>query len=185
MNKIMLATCVAALLAGCASSDPYTRRIEADQARAEKAAERALDKAPDWMGKVPTSENAVYAAGTATSPDMNMADEKAKIMALGKICITAGGEIDNQSRVFQTDNPGGTTNGSSELVVRSMCRAVDVTGAELVDVKRITDNGQFRSYVLMSLPMGDANILKKNKQNFILQQQATQAADSKFRNLGQ
>jgi hypothetical protein len=44
-----------------------------------------------------------------------------------------------------------------------MCRKVDVTGAEIAEIKRVSENGRFRTYVLVALPMGDANILRKSK----------------------
>jgi hypothetical protein len=40
-----------------------------------------------------------------------------------------------------------------------MCRGVDVSGTEIMEVKRIAEGPRFRSYVLVSLPMGEANQL--------------------------
>lgn len=161
MKKLLLVASMAALLAGCAT-DPYQKRIDAERERNEKVAERALDKAPKWLTELPKSTNAVYAAGTATSTDLNMADEKAKLMALGSICMSAGGEVDQQGRVFRTDSSR-TSNESSDSTTRSMCKSVDMTGAEITEIKRVTEDGIFRSYVLVALPMGEANILKKTK----------------------
>ena len=104
MKRLLLATAVVGILAGCSStSDPYQKRADAERERQEKYAERAIDKAPKWMEKLPESKSAVYASATATSPDFAMADEKAKVIAFGKICMAAGGEVDKQSRVFRQD----------------------------------------------------------------------------------
>jgi hypothetical protein len=163
MKRILIASAILAVLAGCSStSDPYQKRADAEQEKREKYAERAIDKAPNWMTKLPESKSAVYANGTATSPDFAMADEKAKVIAFGKICMAAGGEVDKQSRVFRQD-VGETSAENSEMAVRAMCRKVDVTGAELVEVKRVSEGSRFRSYVLLALPMGEANVLRREK----------------------
>lgn len=163
MKNTLIATAVLALLTACSStSDPYQKRADAEQEKREKYTERAIDKAPKWMEKLPDSKSAVYASATAVSPDMAMADEKAKIIAFGKICMSAGGEVDKQSRVFRQD-VGETSAENSEMAIRSMCRKVDVTGAELVEVKRVSEGSRFRSYVLVALPMGEANLLRREK----------------------
>jgi hypothetical protein len=163
MKQLMIASAILAVLAGCSTtSDPYQKRADAEQEKREKYAERAIDKAPNWMTKLPESKSAVYASATATSPDFAMADEKAKVIAFGKICMAAGGEVDKQSRVFRQD-VGETSAENSEMAIRAMCRKVDVTGAELVEVKRVSEGSRFRSYVLVALPMGEANVLRRDK----------------------
>jgi hypothetical protein len=182
MKKIVFATMMAAALAGCGTSDPYQKRIDAERERQSELAERALDKAPKWMVDLPKSNTAVYASGTAVSNDMNMSLEKAKLAALGSICVSAGGEVDQQSRAFRTDSVK-TSNESSDNTVRAMCRAVDVTGAELVERKQIVEGGQIRTYVLVSLPMGEANILRKTKMEEELARAATARSVEPYRDL--
>lgn len=183
MKRILLAGTVLAILSGCGStSDPYQRRAEAERERQEKYTERALDKAPKWMEKLPESKSAVYANGTATSPDWGMADEKAKVMAFGKVCMAAGGEVDKQSRVFRQD-VGETSAENSEMAIRAMCRKVDVTGAEVVEVKRIAEGTRFRSYVLVALPMGEANVLRREKVDEKIRQGTAGRATEAFREL--
>jgi hypothetical protein len=171
-------------LVGCSStsSDPYQRRADAERERQEKYAERAIDKAPKWMEKLPESKSAVYAAGTATSPDFAMADEKAKVIAFGKVCMAAGGEVDKQSRVFRQD-VGETSSENSEMAIRAMCRKVDVTGAEVVEVKRVSEGTRFRSYVLVALPMGEANVLRREKADEKIRQGTAGRATEAFREL--
>lgn len=183
MKQLLLVSAVVAVLAGCSStSDPYQRRAEAERERAEKYVERAIDKAPKWMEKLPESKSAVYANGTATSPDWGMADEKAKVIAFGKICTAAGGEVDKQSRVFRQD-VGETSAENSEMAIRAMCRKVDVTGAEIVEVKRVAEGTRFRSYVLVALPMGEANILRREKADEKIRQGTAGRATEAFREL--
>jgi hypothetical protein len=163
LNRLVFVAAVAATLSACSTTnDKFEKRADAERERQVKYAERAIDKAPAWMEKVPSSDSAVYANGTSVSRDMEMARTKAKLMAMGKICMSAGGKVDQQSKVFMMDNESGGSE-LSETAIRSMCPQVDVTGVEIVDTRTIAEGTRFRSYVLVALPMGDANKLQARK----------------------
>ena len=184
MKKFYILLPIVIAISACSStpSDPYSKRAEAERERQEKAVDSAIDKAPKWMTEMPKSIGAVYANGTAVSGDFSMADEKAKVIAFGKICMAAGGEVDKQSRVFVSDN-GGTTTETSEAAIRSMCRKVDVTGAEIAEIKRVSENGRLRTYVLVALPMGDANTMRKAKVQEELHKNTAGRATEAFKEL--
>ena len=186
MKKAIILLPILATLGGCGSlfgpSDPYEKRALAEREYREKMVDRSLDKAPDWMTKVPTSENAIYAAGTATSGDFSMADDKAKAVALGKICMTAGGEVDKQTKVYMNDS-GGSSVENSEMAIRSLCRKVDVTGAEVKDIKRVNEGGRYRTYILMALPHSGANPLQDRKDRIDAQRRAVIGSERAFREL--
>ena len=95
MRKLLILLPVVALVAACSSApkETYDRRAYEIEQKREQYAERAVDKAPKWMTELPKSNAAVYANGTAVSGDFSMADEKAKTIAFGKICMAAGGEV--------------------------------------------------------------------------------------------
>jgi hypothetical protein len=154
--KLMSVSAVAVLVTACSSTDPYQRRAEEIESRREAQVERSIDKAPKWMTELPKSTNAVYAHGSAVSGDMSMSAEKAKLVALSNICMAAGGEVDKKSKMFLQDTETGTSE-RSEMAIQALCQRVDVSGAELVEVKRIAEGTRFRTYVLMALPTGEAN----------------------------
>jgi len=186
MKKIFILAPLVAALAGCGSfsKDPYTKQAEAARKSQERAVERSLDKAPKWMTDVPKSPDAVYAAGTAVSGDFSMADAKAQNDALGKICISAGGTIDRQSKTFIMDTQTGTTE-ASELAIRSRCSNVDVTGAVVHEIKRVQEGTRYRVYVLMALPMGEANRLRQGRLNEELMRDSQSRSREAFRELDQ
>lgn len=124
---------------------------------------QAVSEAPEWMSKLPKSANAVYENGTATSGDMGMADMKAKTIAYSKICVAAGGKVRSQTKVFMADN-GTTTTEASEMAIRSICPDVDITGVETVEMKHVAEGNRIRTYVLVALPMGGANVMKSSKE---------------------
>jgi hypothetical protein len=158
MKKFLILVPLAVMLTACGTTEKFERRANDINERQEKYVERAIDKAPKWMTVLPESKDAVYANGSGVSRDFTMADEKAKLAALGKICTAAGGEVDKQSKMFLSDTED-TSVERSESAIRSMCRGVDVSGVEFVETKRIAEGPRFRSYVLVSLPMGEANQL--------------------------
>ena len=184
MKKTFLVLPIVMALTACGSmsKDPYERRADEQRERQEKYVERSLDKAPKWMTDLPKSNSAVYAAGTAVSADFSMADDKAKLIALGKICMSAGGEVDKQSKVYMMDTQSGSTE-SSEMAIRGMCRKVDVTGAERVEIKRVAEGGRYRTYVLMALPIGEANQLRTAKNNEQLARTAEARSREAFKEL--
>lgn len=185
MKKTLILLPLVASLAACgtfSSKDPYERRADEMREQREKLVERSLDKAPKWMTELPQSTGAVYAAGTAVSGDFSMADDKAKTIALGKICIAAGGTVDKQSKVFIMDTQNGSTE-ASEMAIRSMCQNVDVTGAVVHDIKRMSEGGRYRTYILVALPIGEANQLRQQKVNEQLARTSEARSREAFREL--
>ncbi len=183
MRTIAILSLVAAL-AACSSApkDPYERRAWEEQQRREASVNRALDQAPKWMSELPSSGNAVYANGSAVSGDLSMADNKAKMIAYAKICMAAGGRVDQRARTFIQDS-GSVTYESSEMAIRSVCPGVDVTGVETREIKRVSEYGRYRTYVLVALPTGDANLLQQRRDRIRMQEQAVRRGDQLFREM--
>jgi hypothetical protein len=176
-NKLLVASAVMVAMAGCASQgDRYERQVQAEYKWRSQMAVQAVEQAPKWMYEVPTSTAAVYASGTAVSTDLGMSTDKAKTLAFGKICMSAGGRVNQQSSLYRADTE---TAGSefSELAVKSFCPQVDITGAEVVQTKIVPEGGRFRSYVLVALPVGEANKLAQARDNANLQRRVEQRAN--------
>lgn len=179
MKKFLIVVPFVAVLAACGTTNTYDKRAEAERERNDKAVEQAIDKAPKWMSKLPESKSAIYAVGTAVSRDFAMADMKAKTIAYSHICMTAGGEVDKSSKVYMNDTESASAE-NSEVAIRSMCRKVDITGAEVVETVRAAENGRFRTYVLVALPTGDANAIQKRKDQIRASKNAAERSDRAF-----
>jgi hypothetical protein len=160
-------------------SETYDNRAAVNQIDREAQVSKSIAQSPEWMTKLPVSNNAVYANGSAVSTDMSMADYKAKLFAYGKICMAAGGKVNQQAKVFMQDTAVASTE-ISELAIKSMCPSVDITGTETKEVKRISEGGRFRTYVLLALPTGDANALQKRKDQLKLNEGAVQRSTEAF-----
>jgi hypothetical protein len=125
------------------------------------------------MTELPESKNAVFANGSSVSRDMSMADWKAKMIAMGKICVAAGGQISQQGKIFIQDSESYSTE-VSEMAIKTFCPSVDVTGVEVREIKRLSEGNRYRTYMLVALPTGDANLLQKRK-DMLAQQKRSQA----------
>lgn len=153
-----------ALLAACGTTDPMAKRAEQERERQERYVERTIDKAPKWMTDLPTSSSAIYAAGTSVSGDYSMALQKAKADAYGRICMGVGGTASQQTKIYRTDSEATSTE-FSEMALKTSCKEVDLTGVEIAKdgIKMIAEGNRYRAYVLVVMPTGDANILRRAK----------------------
>ena len=184
MKKLFVLLPVVAVIAACSSTpkDDYEKRTAALEIKRESNVEKSISKAPGWMSELPTSKTAVYANGSAVSSDMSMADYKAKLFAYGKICMAAGGKVSQQAKMFMQDTTD-ATNEMSELAIKSMCPGVDITGVEIKEVKRVAEGSRFRSYALVVLPVGEANLLQSRKDQLRLKEQSVVRGTEAFKEL--
>jgi len=183
MKKVFLLLPIVAILAACGTTkDAYERRADDVRERQEKYVERTIDKAPKWMFQVPTSNSAIYANGTSVSNDWSMAVHKAKADAYSKICMAASGTTSQNTKIYKADTEHASTE-ISEMVLKTSCKEVDVTGVELSDKKIIQEGNRYRVYVLVALPTGDANILKRAKDAQKLREQAAARSPEAFKEL--
>jgi len=183
MKKILLLVPIVAILAACGTTkDAYEKRADNERQRQERYVERAIDQAPKWMSNPPLSNSAVFEAGSAVSADWSMADIKAKADAYGKICMAAGGTVSQRTKIYRTDSERASTE-FSEMALRTSCREVDLTGVEVKEIKRVSEGTRFRTYVLVALPTGDANILRKAKEEAKQRQFAAGRQEQAFKEL--
>jgi hypothetical protein len=163
MKKLAIAMAVTGILTACGTSGTNYSAMYSGQDSVKTAQmNSAIGQAPEWMSKLPKAPGYIFENGTATSSDFGFADIKAKAMAYAKICTAAGGKIRQQTKIFKSDT-GDTSVDHSELAIRSMCANIDITGVETVEMKHVSEGNRIRTYVLVTLPLGDKNVLKATK----------------------
>ena len=152
------------LLAACGTNPVEQSKSNAQEEYKQQAkiASQAITQAPAWMTKLPKETGIIYENGTAVSSDFAMADLKAKTIAYTKICTGAGGKVRSQMKMYRADNEGASVE-QSELIARSICPDVDITGVETVEMKHVAEGNRIRTYVLVALPMGSKNVMKSTK----------------------
>lgn len=163
MKKLLIVGAVAGILTACGTSGTnYSAVYSAQDSVKTAQMNSAIEQAPQWMSKLPKAPGYIFENGTATSSDFGFADMKAKAMAYAKICTAAGGKIRQQTKIFKSDS-GDVGVDQSELAIRSMCADIDITGVETVEMKHVSEGNRIRTYVLVTLPLGDKNVLKSTR----------------------
>lgn len=163
MKKVAITLAVTGILTACGTSGTNYSAMYSGQNQVQTAQmSSAISQAPEWMSKLPKAPGYIFENGTATSSDFGFADMKAKAMAYAKICTAAGGKIRQQTKIFKADS-GDVSVDQSELAIRSMCADIDITGVETVEMKHVSEGNRIRTYVLVTLPLGDKNVLKSTR----------------------
>jgi hypothetical protein len=103
----------------------------------------------------------IFGAGTSVSPDLNLAIEKAKMVAKSEIADMIKGTMNKQSKQFITEV--GKTQ-SKEVVTEvesAIVNSIENTPVRGYEVFKqdvvITKDGNYRAYVGLRLPMGELN----------------------------
>lgn len=164
MKKTLAILPIVAVLAACSSTSVYDKRAEAARERNVEVQKQTVSNAPSWFVNPPKStENVIYVTGTYASTNWALADRTATDIALGKLCVKLGGQVNQQSKVFQRD-VNGDTQEFSETAIKNICDKIDVTGYT-VDAKDqfVDKNGRVRTYIMIAYPIGQANPLKSAK----------------------
>jgi hypothetical protein len=163
MKKLAIAVVATGMLSACGTKGiDYSAQYSGSSKLQTAQMNSAVEQAPAWMSKLPKAPGYIFENGTATSADFGFADIKAKAMAYAKICTAAGGKIRQQTKIFRSDS-GDSSTDQSEMALRSMCPDVDITGVETVEMKHVSEGNRIRTYVLVTLPIGDKNVLKSAK----------------------
>lgn len=165
MNKTTLISMLLAtsMLGACASVTPGSPEayMQMEKERKEKAAEQladTLDDMPKWYTKLPTSNHAVYAAGTSTSTDPQYAIEKAVLRAKITLADRLKGKLTQQIKSVMADN---TEVGTQ--ITKNVIDGVEVSGYRLKEKELMVENGEVRAYVLLEFPIGGYNDVLKYK----------------------
>lgn len=165
MNKTTLITMLLAtsMLGACASVTPGSPEayMKMEQERKEKIADQledTLDDMPDWYKKVPTSNLAVYAAGTSTATDPQYAIEKAVMRAKVTLADRIKGKMSQTSKTVIADE---TEVGTQ--VTKNIIDAVEVNGYRLKEKELLIEDDKVRAYVLLEFPIGGYNDVLKYK----------------------
>jgi hypothetical protein len=136
-----------------------------------KANQPAQVQAPRWFVNLPPdTENMMFAAATATSRDEQMAYDKARMLAERKMIETMASQIATETKSFRQDQ-GQAMVESFQQIIRKNARG-ELIGAQRVDSQTTFDGTFYKVYVLMRLPLGDANQLQTQRNQTRLQREA-------------
>lgn len=132
---------------------------------------RTVVRAPAWFVNLPEdTADMTFAVGTATSTDEQMAYDKARMAAERKLVEQMYARITTQTNSFKADR-GSATIENYQQVTRKNARG-ELSGAQRVD-SQVTHDGQYyKVYVLLRLPVGEANRMQTRRDQARLQREA-------------
>ncbi|NQU58233.1 MAG: hypothetical protein HQ513_13435 [Rhodospirillales bacterium] len=166
----------AGFISGCASPKPgtpeavYEQEQKIEEARVE-ATEETVDEMPGWFLNLPKEEHSVFAAGTATSPDLQLAMDKGTLNAKRTLADRINGLLSSKMKEFLTETGQGEDTSvltEVERVTTNLITEVNVAGYSQEDAKVLPQGNKYRAYVLLRYPVGKANTIlvdqvKKNR----------------------
>lgn len=179
MKLTRIAVIASALsLAACASTQapkaetPVAQPVQVAQPYALPAQPvRTVAPAPAWYVRLPESTaEMVFAAGTASSSDEQMAYDKARMFAEQKLIEQTRSVIQSQTKSYRNDT-GSAMIESFESVLRKNANG-ELIGAQRVDSHATFDGRQYKVYVLLRLPLGDANTMAQERNNQKMRREA-------------
>lgn len=169
MKKLALVLAVGSLLTACSSNKPNYYQQQADFVRQQQqvAAQTAVKQMPKWFINRPkNSADVIYGVGYGSSSNMMSAKTMAESEAYRELCMGGNGVTDAQDKLYRSDR-NGEGNNIGTTVIRNRCVNLDITGAEIADSQIFVNGSRFSYYVLVALPLGDANSRMRAKQAIV------------------
>lgn len=132
---------------------------------------RTVARAPAWFVNLPEdTADMTFAVGTATSTDEQMAYDKARMAAERKLVEQMYARITTQTNSYKADR-GSAMIENYQQVTRKNARG-ELSGAQRVD-SQVTHDGQYyKVYVLLRLPVGEANRMQTRRDQARMQREA-------------
>ena len=168
MNYIMIIFSV--LLLGACSMGQYKIKSESGKVintvpswyMADIKESRACDTS--MFTKKDDNKVCIYGMGTAVSPSLDLAVEKAKLKAKAELADLVKGEMNKQSKSYAKEVGQSANNkqvaNDFETVTVNEIKATVVKGYEVFEQDvTLTVNGNYRAWVGLRLPLGEFNKL--------------------------
>jgi hypothetical protein len=183
MKSLKLAlVALAVVVTGCASNPQKQadKDSERRQEIADKRVKMTMSDVPDWYLEPPKSDDAIYATATDTSRDLQWAIDKASMTAVRTIALKMKSEVSAKIKDYSLDAGLSTDDKLQreiERVSTQTALAVDVSGYSRVKSVVEREDGKFRVYTLVKLPLGEANkaMVENVRKNELLGKQMRQS----------
>jgi hypothetical protein len=126
---------------------------------------------PPWYPNAPQDPQYLRAANSAVSQDLQVAVDKASTGARAEIGRSLETKVNSLQKRFEEETGVGQEAQLLQQFTQATKLVVSTTmnGSRMKDQKTVRDGNMYRAYVLMELPLGEANALlldeiKKNKE---------------------
>ena len=162
----LLAACSSNKVAVMDTAPPYSGVDKKVYDYKTKLANEQVDKMPEWYTKIPEDEESIYAVGTAVSPDLQLSNDIAILLAKRTLADRINGELRSQTKSFMSKI--GTDANSSvlneiETVTSNLIADVDVAGYKVKESKVVVNGTEYRMYVLLEYSSAEATKILMNR----------------------
>ena len=162
LTAISLAlTVVAACAATPKPGTPEAAALAHEEQQKETHAEvkSVVAEAPDWYTKPPQDEQKLYAPGTATSGDLQLAMDESNLAAKRTLADSLKGLLSGKMKQFMSESGSGDVVPTKEVesVTTDVITEANVAGYRQVQAKVIPEGTQYRAYVLIEYSVAQAN----------------------------
>jgi len=167
MMKVILIALMALTLANCSNTYKVKQEAKVDDGR-------LLNEVPQWyidaqidkgLIKDRNANDYIYSVGQGTSPDLQLAIEKATMIAKAALADQLQGEMNQRTELYITEIG---SNNNKEVASKIESTIVNVIAKTMVQgyetwEKAVyeTPVGQYRVYIGLKMGVGDANRLAK------------------------
>ena len=111
-----------------------------------------VDVLPEWFTEMPEDDKAIYAVGTAITPDLQLSVDIAVMNAKSTLADRINGRVSSQAKTFISKIGSDETDTSIlsevEKVTKNLVADVDVAHYKVAEQK-IVSSAQYRSFVLL------------------------------------
>ena len=112
-----------------------------------------VDVLPEWFTERPEDDKAIYAVGTAITPDLQLSVDIAVMNAKSTLADRINGRVSSQAKTFISKIGSDETDTSIlsevEKVTKNLVADVDVAGYKVAEQKIVSSGTQYRSFVLL------------------------------------
>lgn len=124
--------------------------------------QRVIVPGPEWFVRLPEdTADMMFAAGTATSVDEQMAYNKARMFAEQKLIESMTARVRSLTKSYRADS-GDALNERFEQTIQKTANG-ELIGAQRVDSRATHDGRYYKVYVLIRYPLGENNVLRKER----------------------
>ena len=156
---------IALITTACSTPKPGTpdfvaKQEDERQKAALKSVDQSISKMPSWYTQPPVDANALYAAASESSPDMQMSMDAAILSAKRQLANSLGARVSELMNNYALQT--GTGNDAQVVqeisrVAKSVTTDINLAGFVREKSEVIQEGRNFRSFVLLRYPVGEAN----------------------------
>jgi len=156
--KLALVLTVVVVLIGCGASKQQTGVTP-------KATQETMESIPSWYLNPPEDPNFIITTGTATSRDLQLARDKASDAARMDVAKAIETKFNGLSKRFQEEVGTGDDAQYLDQFTQATKAVVStvLSGATIDKTEVKNEQGTFRVYVLMKMPIGASSQALMNK----------------------